>query len=76
MATKDHLFVNENDIRKLLLAAADGPVKGQSIATLQLHQIEQMLEKSAWIRDAELYFNNNGVLHVHRQGKRTGCPGV
>jgi cell division protein FtsQ len=62
--TKDHLFVDENDIRKLLLSAANGPVKGQSVSTLKLHQLEQVLESSAWIKDAELYFNNRDVLHV------------
>ena len=61
---KDRLFININDIRKLLLSAANGPVKGQAVSTLQLHQLEQMLESSTWIRDAELYFNNKDILHV------------
>ena len=61
---KDNLFVDEKDILKVLTAAANGKIKGQPVSSINLWQLEQQLEKSVWVKDAELYFDNNNVLHV------------
>jgi cell division protein FtsQ len=39
-------------------------IKGFPVASFNLHQLEQMLERNTWIDDAELYFDNQDVLHV------------
>jgi cell division protein FtsQ len=57
-------FLNENEIAKLLSQYAKGPVKGQSISSIDLRELENALEKNIWIRDAQLYFDNNDMLHV------------
>ena len=59
-----NLFVDQKDILKVLKETAKGDIKGQKKSTLNLQQMEQVLEKSVWVRDAELYFDNQEVLHV------------
>jgi len=49
---------------KLLASAANGKIKDQPVSSINLWQLEQKLEKSVWVKDAELYFDNNNVLHV------------
>jgi cell division protein FtsQ len=61
---KQHLFVDEKDVTKLLKTGAKGNIKGQAMSAFDLRSLEQLLEKSVWIKDAELYFDNNEVLHV------------
>ena len=34
------------------------------VAQMNLARLEKALEKHAWIRDAELYFDSSDVLHV------------
>jgi cell division protein FtsQ len=57
-------FVDNKDVLKLLKVAAKGDVKGQKKSSFNLQQIEQLLEKNVWVKDAELYFDNHDVLHV------------
>jgi cell division protein FtsQ len=61
---KDNLFVDEKDILKVLTTSAGGKIKGQKVSSINLWQLEQQLEKSVWVKDAELYFDNNNVLHI------------
>jgi cell division protein FtsQ len=60
----NNFFVDQKDVVKLLKTAAKGDVKGQKKSSLNLQQMEQLLEKNVWIKDAELYFDNQEVLHV------------
>jgi cell division protein FtsQ len=59
-----NLFINENDIRKLLNTNAGGKIKDKPIADFNLRTLEEQLEKNPWVRDANLYFDNQDVLHV------------
>lgn len=61
---KENLFVDEKDVLKLLSAGTKGNIKGQPMSAFDLLKLEQLLEKNAWIKDAELYFDNKDVLHV------------
>ncbi|WWC82324.1 Cell division protein FtsQ [Mycovorax composti] len=61
---EDLLFTSESQIENLLKAAANGEIKGQRMAELDLAQIEDLLEQSSWVYNADLYFDNNSVLHV------------
>ena len=60
-------FIDEQYIIKLLTAA--GTVKGKSIKSFDLRSIETQLEKTPWVRNAELYFDNNQVLKVSIEEK-------
>jgi len=59
-----NLFINEKDIRKLLNSGLNGKIKGEPIAEFNLRKLEQLIEGNAWVRNANLYFDNREVLHV------------
>ncbi|HEX7845992.1 MAG TPA: hypothetical protein VF476_09360, partial [Chitinophagaceae bacterium] len=61
---KNNLFVDEKDILKTLSTGTNGKIKGEAISKISLGKLEEKLEKSAWVKDAELYFDNKNVLHV------------
>ena len=58
----DHVFVNDKEITKVLVK--NGAEKGKEISEVALSNIELALEKNAWIKKAELFFDNKQVLHV------------
>jgi cell division protein FtsQ len=60
----DHFFVNKSDIVKLLTAATNGHIKGEAMKSFNLMAVENLLEENVWINDAELYFDNQDLLHV------------
>jgi len=57
-------FIDQKDVEELLRKAAGGSVKGQMLATLNLHELEIALERNTWISDAELYVDKQDHLHV------------
>lgn len=61
---KENLFVDEKEVIKILETSAKGKVVGRSRSSLDLMEMEQLLEKNVWVKDAELYFDNKEVLHV------------
>ena len=63
-ATKN-LFVDEKDVVKIIAKGTNGQIKDQPVTAFDLHQLEQLIEKNVWIKDAELYFDNNELLHVN-----------
>jgi cell division protein FtsQ len=58
-----HLFADKNDIRGMLLHMMPA-IKGSPLASFDLRKMEQTLERNVWIKDAELFFDNNEVLRV------------
>ena len=60
----EKFFIEGSDIRKQLEKASGGPLTGRSLAAISLVSLEKYLEKNEWIRDAELYFDREDVLHV------------
>jgi cell division protein FtsQ len=62
--SQDHFFIEDKDVLRLLTTATHGKIKGQPMSTLDLHRLEGVLENNVWIKEAQLYFDNNDVLHV------------
>lgn len=58
-------FIDEKDVEQMMLNAAGGNIKGQSVASINLNRLEQTLEKNVWISRAELYFDNRDELHIN-----------
>jgi cell division protein FtsQ len=58
-------FMNKKEIESLLIGAGAESWRGRHILSFDLRRIEAVLEKNAWIRDAELFFDNNGILRVN-----------
>ena len=60
----ENLFIDANDIRRLLKAGAGSEIKGKKIAEINLKKLEQLLRENVWVRKAEMWFDNRNVLHV------------
>lgn len=60
-------FMDEQHVVDLL--KIEGAIRGRSIKRFDLQDIEASLEKNAWVRNAELYFDNNQVLQVRIEEK-------
>lgn len=60
----EHIVVEKDDVLKTVERSAKGPLQKKHIADINLGGLERTLEKNAWIRDAELYFDTRDVLHV------------
>lgn len=48
---------------------AKGNLKGQRIKQINISILESAIKKNAWVKNAELYFENNGILHVDIEQK-------
>lgn len=60
---KNNLFADKNDIGGMINYMVPG-IKDRPIDDFNLHQMEKTLEGNVWIKDAELFFDNNEVLQV------------
>lgn len=58
------LFIGKKEINDLLASAGAGVWKEKAIQSFDLRRMESVLEKNVWIKDAQLFFDNNGVLQV------------
>jgi len=65
--TDDQKFVDEEDILDIIKQFSNGDPKGRSIGNFDLRKIETQLEKSKWVKNAELFFDNNDILKVNLQ---------
>jgi cell division protein FtsQ len=59
-----NFFADQKDISALLTRATETGLKGKRISSINLRRLEQLLEENAWIRDAELWFDNKEILHI------------
>ncbi|MFT4153938.1 cell division protein FtsQ/DivIB [Parafilimonas sp.] len=59
----NNMFIKKVDVVDVL--SRNSISAGQTLSDINLKNAEQMLEKNAWIRDAELFFDNHQMLHVH-----------
>ncbi|AHF18057.1 hypothetical protein NIASO_19600 [Niabella soli DSM 19437] len=64
------LFTSEAQIIKLLKEAAHGDIKGERKSGFNLPGIEDLLEQSSWVYNAELYFDNKDILRVNVTERR------
>lgn len=56
------MFIDEKDILEMMQTG--GPLKGNTIQSLHLQQMETQLEKNPWVQNAEMYIDNQQVLQV------------
>lgn len=63
-ATNNNGFIDRDDVMKMLDADLRADLQNRSIRSFDLHGLESELEKQVWVKNAELYFDNNRVLRV------------
>ena len=59
------LFIDKKQILELLAGTGVGKIQNTPIAHFDLRRMEAVLEKNVWIKDAELFFDNNEILRVN-----------
>jgi cell division protein FtsQ len=57
-------FIDQKDVREIMEKQLGAGIKGRLVVDFNLHSLEQALEKTDWVDDAELYFDNNDLLHI------------
>jgi cell division protein FtsQ len=62
IGTENEQFSDEEDVMDLL--NSDGAVIGKGIAQIDLKSLENALKKNLWVKNAEIFFDNNEMLHV------------
>lgn len=62
---KDNFFVDENDVKQIIRMVLNGEPIGRQIGSFNLAMMEAALEKSTWIKGAEMFFDNNNILSVN-----------
>jgi len=59
------LFIDKKQVLDLLASAGAGKVQNKPTASFDLRRMETVLEKNVWIKDAQLFFDNTGILRVN-----------
>src|SRR6266487_702368 len=59
----DHVFVDKKDILEII--HKNGAAKEKEMSVIELRKIEEQIEKDAWVKKAELFFDNKQVLHAN-----------
>lgn len=67
---EDRLFTTNAQILSLLKTVTRGEIKGQPLSDFYLPNIENLLEQSSWVYEAELYFDNNDILNVNVEERK------
>lgn len=57
-------FIDKKEVADILTGNGGMPLKGKSLEGIKLGTLEERLEKNPWVKDAQLYFDNNQVLQV------------
>lgn len=58
-------FIDKNDIVNVLTSNKKLALKNRAIKSFDLNKIESRLAREVWVSDAELFFDNNGILKVN-----------
>ncbi|MEO6722505.1 MAG: hypothetical protein ABIN67_19200 [Ferruginibacter sp.] len=61
----NNFFVDKKDILHTINSIVGGSPSGKSIGSFNLKAIENELQKNTWIKNAQLFFDNNEVLQVN-----------
>ncbi len=62
---QNNFFIDEKDILDAVTNIAKGNPVGKTIGSFNLKKMETELEKNIWVKDAELFFDNNEVLAIN-----------
>ena len=57
-----HMFIDEKDVLQILNQQQN--VIGNQMTNIDIRSLEEMLEKNAWVLNAELFFDSKQVLNV------------
>lgn len=61
---KDALFLNRQEVMAIIAPDKSNPPRGKALASFDLKKMEGLLTKNQWVKKAQLFFDNNGILRV------------
>ena len=61
---QNNFFIDKAEINSILERLSGGSLTGKTLGAFNLAAIENTLKKNQWIKNAELFFDNNEVLRV------------
>jgi cell division protein FtsQ len=64
------LFLNKKDLRTELEKEGLKDIKDKKMASFDLQKMENILRRNTWIRDVQLYFDNNQTLKIRIQERQ------
>ncbi len=62
---KDIYFLDENDIKNLLITSFGDSVEGDQLKNIEVGRIENEIEKNAFVQLAETWLDATGQLHIN-----------
>ncbi|MEO6228931.1 MAG: hypothetical protein ABJB11_20765 [Ferruginibacter sp.] len=60
----NNFFVDKKDIQASIRSISDGNPVGKAIGSFKLKAIEQELQRNIWVKNVQLFFDNNEILQV------------
>ncbi len=60
----NNFFIDQSDVLAIIKNYVGGKPVGRELTSFNLRDIENNLEQDVWVRNAELFFDNNEVLRV------------
>ena len=60
----NNFFIDKTDVYNIIKDFGGDSTQKKSLVSIDLGRIEKALEKDLWVKNAELYFDNNNVLKV------------
>lgn len=60
----NNFFIDKNDVYAIVKRFGGDSTQKKSLASVDLRRIEEALKKDVWIKNAELFFDNNDMLKV------------
>ena len=61
---KDALFLSRQEVLGIIAPNKNNPPRGKALASFDLKKMENLLAKNQWVKKAQLFFDNNGILRV------------
>lgn len=58
------MFVDQKEILRVLTAEGTAKLEGNTIVSFDLRKMEGQLKRNPWIKDAQLFFDNNDALRI------------
>jgi cell division protein FtsQ len=61
---KNALFLNRQEVMAIIAPDKNNSPRGKALASFDLKKMENLLTRNQWVKKAQLFFDNNGILRV------------
>ncbi len=61
---QNNFFIDRKQVESIIFSINGRGINGKKIALIKLHQLEDSLEKNNWVQNAEIWVDNQNMLHV------------